>query len=290
MRTRREFLSVTAGVAGALCLANATTSLNAQTRNVKSTWKVGITDWDLRGRGGLGSFAAAKELGFEGVQVTYSPSGSNSLADKTNRQKFLAAAKEADVAVASFCIGQLNQTPFATTPESEAWVTDCIDAMEEMDVRNVLIPFFGNGDIDTNETRKLLPRVIEKFKRLAPVAERAKKILAIESYLTAEALLGLISAIGSDAIKVYYDTLNTRNRGSDIYHEIELLGSKKLISEIHFKDHTRLGAGDVDFTKVCAILEKIGYEGWIVVESSTTGDWRESQTANCQFIKKLIGR
>ena len=289
MKTRREFLSIAAGAAGALCVANATTVL-AQGRDVKATWKVGITDWDLRASGRMSSFAVAKELGYEGVQVSYQPEGAESLANRANRSRFVAAAKEAGVAISSFCIGELNNRPFATTPEAEGWVEECINAMEEMDVPHVLIPFFGNGDIDTNDARKLLPTVIEKFKRLAPIAERKKKVLAIESYLTAEAHIGLISAIGSDAVKVYYDTLNTRNRGSDIYHEIELLGSKKLISEIHFKDRTRLGAGEIDFAKVRDLLVKVGYEGWIIIESSVTGDWREAQTANAEFTKKVIGR
>ena len=290
MRTRREFLSIAAGAAGALCLANAATALRAQEKDVKATWKVGITDWDLRASGRMSSFAVAKELGFEGVQVSYQPSGADSLADKANRPKFLAAAKEAGVAISSFCIGQFNQRPFATTPEAEAWVTDCIETMDEMNVPHVLIPFFGTADLDPNENRKYMPTVIEKFKRLAPIAERKKKVLAIESYLSAEAHIGLISAIGSDAVKVYYDTRNTMNKGYDIYHEIELLGARKLISEIHFKDTTRLGAGDVDFAKVSTLLVKHGYEGWVVVESSVTGDWKESQAANLQFIKKLIGR
>ena len=290
MKTRREFLAIAAGAAGTLCLANAATVL-AQARDVKTTWKVGITDWDLRASGRLSSFAIAKELGYEGVQVSYQPSGAESLSNRDNRSRFVAAAREAGVAISSFCIGQFNQTPFATTPEAEAWVEDCLNAMEEMEVPQVLIPFFGNGDLDTNETRRNLPLAIEKFKRLAPIAERKKKVLAIESTLSAEAHIGIISAVGSDAIKVYYDTLNTRNKGFDIYHEIELLGSKKLISEIHFKEGgARLGGGTIEFARVRDLLVKQAFEGWIVVESSVTGDWRESHAANAQFIKTLIGR
>ena len=291
MKTRREFLSLAAGAAGAIYLANATTLHGAEERNLRASWKVGITDWDIRTTGRLESFTIAKELGYEGVQVSYQPEGPDSLADKANRPRFLAAAKETEVAIASFCIGQLNGKPLATTPEAEGWVADCLEAMDEMNVPQVLIPFFGNGDLDTQESRQYMPVIIDKFKRLAAIAERKKKILAIESTLSAEAHIGLIAAIGSDAVKVYYDTLNTRNKGFDIYHEIDLLGSKKLISEIHFKEGgARLGDGGIDFAKVCSLLEKHGFEGWIVVEGSVTGDWKESHTANAQFIKRLLGR
>jgi len=271
--------------AGSLLLADAAALFGA---DPKTSWKIGICDWDLRASGRIGSFAAAKELGFEGVQVSYQPNGTDSLANKANRPKFLAAAKESGVAIASFCIGLMNERPFATTPEAEGWVADCLEAMDEMKIDRVLIPFFGNADM--NEHKDQQPLALEKFKRLAPVAEKKKKILAIESYLSAEDVIKLIDAVGSDAVKVYYDVRNSLDKKYDIFREMELLGSKKLISEIHFKDNNRLGSGDIDFTKVRAVLEKINYEGWIVVESSAPGDWKESQTANAQFVKKLIGR
>jgi len=312
MKTRREFLSVAAGAAGALALANVEQKSYAQglvgrlrrarsgaftipsTTDVKASWKVGITDWDLRATGRVSSFAVAKELGFEGVQVTYDPNpdSPDSLANRTNRPRFLAAAKEAGVGIASFCIGLLNHRPLATTPEAEAWVEDCLNAMEEMDVPQVLIPFFVNANPDIQENRHHLPLITEKLKRLAAVAERKNKILAIESFLSAEANVGLISSIGSDAVKVYYDTHNTWYWGLDIYHEIDLLASRKLISEIHFKDEAQLGDGDIDFPRVCALLEKHGFEGWIIFEIApgvVIDEWKESYAADARFIKKLIG-
>jgi len=285
MTTRRDFLTV---AAGSLLLAGVPNLFGQDAEKKKEPWKIGICDWDLRARGRIGSFAVAKELGFEGVQVTYHPDGTDSLAVKENRPKYLAAAKENGVAIASFCIGHLNQEPLATTREAEGWVADCLEAMEEMEVEQVLIPFFGNGNMEEHKDQQ--PFVIEKFKRLAPIAERKKKILAIESYLTAEDHIKMIEAIGSDAVKVYYDTRNSLNVGYDIFSEMELLGTKKLISQVHFKDNTRLGGGDIDFTKVRETLGKAGYEGWGVVESSVSGDWKESHIENAQFLKKLFGR
>ena len=283
MKTRREFLTI---AAGSLLLADAAMIFGEDEK--KEPWTIGICDWDLRAAGRVSSFAVAKELGFEGVQVSYQPSGADSLANKANRPKFLEAAQVSNVAIASFCIGVMNERPLATTPEAEGWISDCLDAMDEMKIDRVLVPFFG--DADMNQQKDMQPNIIEKFKRLAPIAERKKKILAIESYLSASDHIKLIDTIGSDAVKVYYDVRNSKNAGYDIFREIEMLGSKKLICEIHFKDNTRLGEGDIDFTRVFETLKKVGYEGWIVVESSTSGDWKESQAANAQFVKKLIGK
>ena len=286
MKTRRDFLTIAA--TGSILLANQAMLFGVPTEEPK--WKVGITDWDLRAAGRIGSFEIAKELGIGGVQVSYqseTPNQPDSLAIKANRPRFLAAAKEAGVEISSFCIGQFNHYPLATTPEAESWVEDCLETMEEMDIEVVLIPFFGNGDILRNPEQ--LPLAIEKLRRLAPIAERKKKILALESWLSAEDKLKMVNVINSDAVKVYYDTGNSHLMGYDIFHEMKLLG-RRMIPEIHIKDRVRLGTGEIDFTKVWETLQLIGYEGWLILEGSVTGDWRESQAANAQLLKGLIGR
>jgi len=299
MKTRRDFLKTTLG---SLLLTDAASLFATETRSStdaiplfgsetlsRASWKIGICDWDVRATGRPDAFAVSKELGFEGVQVTYQPDGPDSLSDITNRTKFLEATKESGVSIASLCLGLLNERPLATTPEAVGWVEDCIDTMVAMDIKQVLVPFFGNADM--TEHKEHQPLVIEKFKRLAPFAEKNGKILAVESYLSAEDLMKLIDDIGSDAIKVYYDVRNSSNKNYDIFREIALLGKHKLISQIHFKeDSHRLGEGDINFSNVCETLEKTGYDDWVVVESSITDDWRQSQIANAQFVKKLIGR
>ena len=286
MKTRREFLSITAGTAGAMFLANTANLFGA---DAKAAWKIGICDWNVNATGRLGAFATAKELGYEGIQASYQPTGQDTMSMRENRTKFSATAKETGVEMASLAMGILNGSPLATTPEAELWVVDCLNAMDEMNVSQVLLAFFGRADLTQNQDH--MPLVIEKLKRLAPIAERKKKVLAFESTLSAEEHVKLLDAVGSDALKVYYDVENSRGKGYDIFHEMKLLGSKKLISEIHFKENgARLGAGKIDFVKVRDTLQDVGYGGWVIVEGSVTGDWKESQAANAQYVKKLIGR
>ena len=311
MKTRRNFLKLSIGsllFADTLSLFGAEKTLNTlqQHQSLRSTWKIGITDWDLPGHmGRVTSFALAKEWGFEGVQVSYipwqgRPSDEDSLAVRANRPRFLEAAQASGQGIASLCIGMLNDRPLATAPEAEGWVINCLEAMDDMNIDQVLIPFFGNACM--NRHPEHIPLVIEKFKRLAPIAERYNKILSIESTLTAEDHLPIIEAIGSSAIKVYYDTWNSALRGYDIYHEMELLGNKNLISQIHLKDgygrygetngNRRLGEGEVNFARTFEILEKTGFEGWVVVETSVGRgeDRAESQMANLAFVRNLLGR
>jgi len=283
MKTRREFLLLTAG---SFVLADVVSLFGTESR---LPWKLGICDWDLKASGRPNSFAVAKELGFEGVQVSYQPEGPDSLSVKANRPKFLEAAKAAGVGIASLAIGILNGRPLATAPETVGWLEDCLDAMVDLNVDRVLVPFFGKADM--NEYKDHQPIVVEKLKYLSPIAANKKKILAVESYLSAADNLKLLDAVSSDTVKIYYDVRNSLNKGYDIYREIEDLGKRKLICEIHFKeDRCRLGDGEIDFPKVCAVLDKIAYDGWIVVESAAPGDWKESQTANARFVKRLFAQ
>ena len=173
-------------------------------------------------------------------------------------------------------------------PDQFSLVRLRIDAMVDINVDQTLLAFFGKGDM--NEMKEQQPLAINKLKRLASIAEKKNKMLAIESYLSAEDHIKLIDTIGSNAIKVYYDVRNSYNKGYDIFREMELLGKKKLISQIHLKeDDSLLGKGDINFTKVAETLANINYNGWLVIESSSTGDWREAQSTNARFVKKVFG-
>jgi sugar phosphate isomerase/epimerase len=237
--------------------------------------------------GNPGSFEVAKELGFEGVEVSYQPDGNFSLAKSENRKLFLEAAEKNGVAISSLAMGVLNNRPLATISEAEMWVEDCIAALTEMNLKKVLLAFFGDGDIkDKTDSRKI---VVEKLKRLAPKAEKQGKTLGIESYLNAAEHLEMLQSIGNSAVKIYYDEQNMLTKGYPIYDDLELLLKEKAVCQIHLKESkTRLGEGKVDFKRIRHLLEKYDYRGWVVAESSVRGDWKESQSANAAFMKKTF--
>ena len=283
--TRRTFLKTVA--VGAATLATPLHHLFGQ--ESERGYKVGICDWDLRGSmGNPECFAVAKELGIQGIQVSYTLDGKFTLRNsKENRRLFKEAAKKTNVGFASLAMGLLNSRPFAREADAEEWVSDCLDAMQDLEVDQVLLAFFSAGNlVDKPEDQK---STIEKLKRLAPKAEKLGKILVIESYLNAEDHLKIIDAVGSDAVKVYYDVQNATNMGYDIFREMELLGKKKLISQLHLKDDKkRLENSSIDLKRVRKTLEEIEYFGWLVVESSVEGDWKESQAANAKFVRSLF--
>ena len=263
--------------------------INLLGRESERGYKVGICDWNVNGfMATPGVFAAAKAMGFQGVQVSFTLDGPSAMYKSSeNRKLFQDAAKNTGMEFSSLAMGLFNGQPFAREADAEIWVSDCLDAMKELDVDQVLMAFFGEGELrDKPEDQK---STIEKLKRLAPQAEKLGKTLAIETYLSAEDHLRIVDAVGSDAVKIYYDVQNMTNMGYDIFAEIELLGKKKLISQVHLKDDVkRLENSGIDLKRVRKSLEAVDYYDWLVVESAVEGDWKESQTANAKFVRNLF--
>ena len=152
-------------------------------------------------------------------------------------------------------MGILNQRPLATDPEAVGWVSDCLDAMKAMDQKIVLLAFFGKGDLKGKPGMQ--EAAVRALKQLAPKAEKLGKTLGLESYLNMQEHLKIIDAVGSDALKVYYDVANMAKMGYDIYQEMEQLGNQKLICQVHLKENgVRLGSGVVDFNRSAGHLKR----------------------------------
>jgi len=293
--TRRHFMKHCAAGAGSLYVASAMGAIrnplsfaDEEPAVSGAQYRLGICDWTMGIRCDTSAFQQAKDLGFDGIQLTFDPVGETNLREETTRQTFLAEAERTDCAIASLAMGILNSRPFADDPDSEKWVDDCIDVMAGMEQKQVLLAFFGAGDLKDRPDKEAL--AIERLKRLAPKAERLGKLLAIESYLNADEHLRIIDAVGSDAIRVYYDVANMTTKGYDIFEEIDRLGSKGLISQVHLKENgERFGEGVIDFPKVRRSLDAIEYQGWLIAEGGTKGDRDESLRQNAAYAREVFG-
>ena len=78
--------------------------------------------------------------------------------------------------------------------------------------------------------------------------------------------------------------------GYDIYREIRRLGRER-ICEFHCKENSSLlGHGRIDFRRVKAAIDDIGYRGWLVIESAMGKDQTvvESYTHNQQYLRQVF--
>jgi sugar phosphate isomerase/epimerase len=230
----------------------------------KSPIRFGVCDWTIRKTGTPEAFELAATLGLDGVQVSLVPRGESlALLEEGLRQTYQQTVQRTGVEIASFCIGELNNVPLKSDPRAERWVAEGIEVASAMKVGLILIPFFGKGDLKDDPAGT--EAVIQSLKRLAPRAEKAGIILALESTLSAEAHQKIIGAVGSPAVAVYYDVGNSQEAGYDIGREIRLLGGR--IAQFHAKDYQDLfGKGSLDFSAVRSAMQDIGYSGWLVLE------------------------
>jgi sugar phosphate isomerase/epimerase len=227
---------------------------------------LGVCDWTIGKKADPGSFEVAKRIGLDGVQVDFG-SGENNLPlfDQELQDKILKQAHKHKMQIPSLAMGVLNNVPFKSDMRAERWVRQGIRVAESMDVKMILLAFFGEGDLKNDQ--RGVNTAIRRLRQVSADAEMAGVTLGIESWLSAEQHIDIIEQVGSPAIKVYYDVGNSHKAGYDIYKEIRQLGP--LICQFHAKDYDDLyGKGSIDFTEVRRAMDDIGYRGWLVMEGT----------------------
>jgi L-ribulose-5-phosphate 3-epimerase len=252
-------------------------------------FKIGACDWSIGGRGQPAALKTARDIGLDGVQVSFGrPGEPHDLRRAEVREEYQRLAGQQNVEIASLAMGILNEVPYAIAAETEQWVVDCVEVLPKLNVQVVLLAFFSNGDL--NGKPELQQEVARRLKKVAPLAEKAGAILGIESWLSAEDHIRILDAVGSPAVQVYYDVANSLKMGYDIYREIRQLGRER-ICEIHCKENeSLLGKGPVDFVKVKQAVDEIGYRGWLIIEGAVDGKlgMRESYVLNQKFLRSIF--
>lgn len=252
-------------------------------------FKIGACDWSI-GRGGqLSALELAKQIGLDGVQVSFGkPGGEYDLRSEDVRRQYEQAAVEHGVEIASLAMGVLNSVPYSSDKEAERWVEECVEVMPKLRQKIVLLAFFSEGDIKGKP--ELQAEVIRRLKRVAPQAEKAGVVLGLETWLSSDEHLRILDAVGSPAVQVYYDTANMEKQGYDIYKEIRQLGRER-ICEFHCKENGfLLGEGRVDFRRVKEAMDDIGYSGWLVIESAVGNGQsvQDSYVYNQKFLRSVF--
>jgi sugar phosphate isomerase/epimerase len=251
----------------------------------KRRFKIGACDWSIGKQADPAAFTVAREIGLDGVQVSLGTLANDMHLRRAEVQRqYQEAAKTTGVEIASLAIGELNNVPYKSDPRTVEWVSDSIDVCVALKVRVVLLAFFGKGDL--RDDKPGVDEVVRRLKAVAPKAEKAGVILGLETWLSADAHAEILDRVGSKAVQVYYDVCNSNDRGYDIYKEIRQLG--KRICEFHAKENgALLGQGKVNFQKVRAAMDDIGYAGWIQIEGAVPPGkaMLESYQANREFLR-----
>lgn len=254
----------------------------------KSPFQLGACDWSLGKTMDPAAFEVAKQIGLQGVQLSYNRGNDHvGLSNPATLNAIKTAAKQSGVKISSLAIGELNNVPYKSEPETEEWVWNSVDIANSLGVKVILLAFFGKGDLRNDAEGK--KEVIRRLKKIASHAEKKGVVLGLETYLSAEEHLDIINAVGSKSVRVYYDFRNAADAGYDIYKEIPLLG-KEMICELHMKENgKRLGEGTLDWPKIAEAVKAIDYKGWMQIEwSNSTADIVACYKHNRQYLSQLF--
>jgi sugar phosphate isomerase/epimerase len=278
--TRRSFIN--AGASTAL----ATLGLPALASEAKVRFKIGVTDWNLNLEGKIEAIALAKQLGFDGVQISIGKGTDKlPLSDPGLQKAYLDESKRVDLKIASLCLEILHKNCLKSDPLGQRWVADSIPIAKAMGVRVVLLPFFGRCAL---ETPAEMDRVGDILRELAPAAEKVGVILGLEDTMSARDNVRIMDRTQSSAVLTYYDVGNSTKNGFDVVKEIRWLG-KARICEVHLKDNPHyLGEGSIDFKAVIDALADVGFDGWAQLETDSPASVEADMRRNLKFIRTLI--
>jgi sugar phosphate isomerase/epimerase len=308
---RRRFLEQTGVTLAAVSSAGALAACASPSAGRTRTAGIGICDWNLGEMCDPEAIPQAREAGLDGIQVSLGRNPDEIvLRDPAVRERYRDLGQQHDIAFHSIALGLLNGNPLAEQPRAAVWVIDAIEAAVALGASNVLMAFFGRGDLrfrDDNGDFVNEPEggvsmyrlddakvttVVEALRHIAPRAEDAGIVLGLENTITAQQNLEIMERVGSQSLWVYYDVGNSTGNGYDVPSELRMLGNDR-ICEVHLKDWNTpvLGsdAGMVDMPEVVAALRDIQYDKWLVLETSgREGRFLEDTRANVAWAKQMF--
>ncbi|MFA9479804.1 sugar phosphate isomerase/epimerase family protein [Phycisphaerales bacterium AB-hyl4] len=243
------------------------------------------------------ALAAAKDAGFEGLELGIGPEGvlttQSSQSDCENIRKQIDGAGLTVETLASGMSWGANPTSndpavrrksielHAAALQRAAW-TGC-KAM-------LFVPGVVTSPIAPDEVVRYdtaVDRVREAVRELLEVAEKVQVDLCLENVWNGLLLsplewMSLIDEFKSDRLGMYFDVGNLLGYHQHPPHWIELLGSR--IKRVHIKDFkdnfgwdgtysfAKLGEGDVPWPETVAALKGIGYDRTVVAEMLPPSD------------------
>ncbi len=300
--TRRSFIKKAAAGAAGIAVATQLGGSRINAEEAKPQYPLLITAMDgvLRQRAKVESIEIAYKVGMDGLQVQYVPDLKNpdSLRHKSVEIAYRNAAHQYGVQISSLCIGALGSTPLKSEPEGVVWVMEAIKCARNLGSKVILLPILGGGHLETEDEFK---RLIAVLKQLAPHAGDEGIVLGLECWISAEDQLRIVNEVAHPAVKVYYDPRNALGRGFEPLEEIPLLGEH--ICEVHVKNGRNLmrvkeilrkptstGRKEgLDQPAIAAQLKKIGYKGWISLETSViSGDPIADAIDNIAYVREVF--
>lgn len=248
-------------------------ALKQETTAPEGNYKVAVCDWMILKRQKLGAFQLAREIGSQGLELDMGGLGTRDTFDNKlrhpNFQKlFREAAATNHIEIASIAMSGFYGQSFLKRANYKELFEDCFGTMQAMGVKTAFLPLGTETDLAAYP--ELRPEAVKRLKVIGAMAAQRGMVVGIETSLDADGEISLLDEINSPGIKIYYNFQNPLEGGRDIYREIRKLG-KERICQIHCTDTDGVTLPNnkrLDMKRIRALLDELGWKGWLVVERS----------------------
>ena len=260
-------------------------------------YKIAVCDWMILKRQRLGAFQLTSEIGADGVEVDMGGLGDrvtfdNKLSDPAVRESFLTTARQFGLQISSIAMSGFYAQSFAERAGVDRMVRDCINTMDAMHVKVAFLPLGVKGDLVQDP--EIRPAIVERLQLAGSEAEKKGVIIGIETALDARGEVRLLDDIGSAAVKSYFNFANPLQKGRDLHRELRILGRDR-ICQIHCTDEDGVWLQNntrIDMRRVRDTLEKINWQGWLVIERSRDANdprnVKKNFSANTAYMKSVF--
>ncbi len=241
-------------------------------------YKIGIVEWAFPFPGPYG-LKIASELGLQGMQLDFGEYETGFLLSNHRVQDaYLECGAQFGIEFPSIALNALNTHGMSNKRDTLdgmiaiETIRKGIAAAKRMKISVVQLPSFhdNRGDIRSEED---FYNTCEMLRFACDLAADSDITLAMENVLNAEDTQRMLDKVGSQKLKVLFDTQNYYlNHG---YSEPELLETIACdVVQIHVKDgfnqtisSALLGTGDVSFYETAEVIKKTGCCEWLLLEN-----------------------
>jgi sugar phosphate isomerase/epimerase len=236
----------------------------------------------------VAAIQTARGLGFDGVELIIGMAGADNrmfLDNPALQAQCVAEARRHRMPLSATVLNILHSEHLKNQEIARKRVIDGIEITRRLGAKIMLIPFFNQAAPQTEEEKDHLATIVKDIVRHA---ETAGVVLGFENTLSAEDNARILDRVASGAFKVFYDVGNLTRAGYDVLKEIRWLGRER-ICQFHLKDEGYLGEGKIDFRKVLAAIDAIGFTGYANFETrSPSNNVEADMRRNLAFIRGLI--
>ena len=261
-------------------------------------YHIGVCDWMMLKRQKLGAFPLAREVGADGIEMDMGPLGQrelfdNQLRDSLQCAKFLEASKENNIMVPSVAMSGFFAQNLLARDNYMALAVDCFNTMKQFGSQVAFLPLGGSGNewiAPGTEHDKMVTRLRE----IGNQAHQNGLTVGIRTGQDARYDKRLLKEIGSKGIHIYFNLQDAVDNHRNPCEEIRILGRKR-ICQIHasLTDSVTLNVDPrIDLSRLRRTLDKMHWNGWLVVERSRDAnrvrDVKYNFSTNVKYLKEIF--